>query len=332
MPIARCYPTAVTANYSLTNQNNILGYVSTAATHTGSLSVGTVISCDTNVDLGKIPAGSTINSIAFKVRARAGGAGTRSFYSVALRAGAGNPVKLNVSESPLTTSDAVYTITMTRDDLTGAGFTDALIIDSACIVEWTFISKSTTSTTTTWTHAWLEVDFTPPANHWVTDVTLSADTTNGDTNSWTNPANAIAEDNAYATFNKTTAGFNSFYFLSSGVDSIPAGATLKGILFEIDYKVSSTSSSPVFWLKFFSFADNVWESGVITDTNERRYIFGGYNNTMGRTRASISDAYNYLRISQSNTTSTQHQIDHIRLQIYWEQPVSGNTLFFGENF
>lgn len=332
MPIARCYITNVVTTYSFTNQANLVGYIDTTTTHTGSLSVNTVLGVDAKMDFGKIPAGSTVNSITFYVRARSSANSTRAFRAVALRQSTGSATKLNTNETLLTTSDSVRSVTFTRADLTGAGFTDATILDSNNVVEWKFISKSTTSVTTTWTHAWAEVDFTPPAGHEVVTVTLSADTGVADTNQWTTPSNAIAEDNAYATLTKTTAGMQEFYFTSSGVDAIPAEATIKGILFEVDFRVSVTSSSPEMWLKFFSFGESVWTTGTITNTNKRRYIFGSYSNTMARTRQSISDRGNYLRVWQANTTSTSHQIDHIRLQIYYQLPAAGNALFFGENF
>ena len=181
---------------------------------------------------------------------------------------------------------------------------------------------------------WLEIDYTPPANVFVQNITLSGDASQNGI--WTSQAQGIGDDNLYATHVKTTTSFAPYYCLNNSDVVVPAGAILRGIQIEVDVKVSVTSSSPTFWLKVWGTADGVYTSGTIAETTERRYVFGSMSDALVRTvlggDGSTPDSNFYIRFTQSTTTSTTYSLDNITCQVCYELPVTGNALFFGEIF
>lgn len=135
-------------------------------------------------------------------------------------------------------------------------------------------------------------------------------------NEWVNGQNAYSSNNSYATYQNVVAtGENNFTAFGF---SIPAGATIDGILVEVEAKTSfSTLNSTVY---VYSTTDTSWSAGksqTINNTESYR-SHGGAADTWGMNWAStdFSDAnFNvYVSIAAGSWTA---YVDDIRITVYY---------------
>lgn len=148
----------------------------------------------------------------------------------------------------------------------------------------------------------------------------------------TNPANVATSNNVYATRAKANTSNDYAVWTTNAASVIPADAVILGVKMQVEYKVSTTASSPFFRAGIGELAMNTNYTTASPTTSDVTYTFGGPTDNMGA--ASRADLANVsLRISQSTSTSTTHSVDYFSVTVYWDYPTDGaNCMFFGENF
>lgn len=138
------------------------------------------------------------------------------------------------------------------------------------------------------------------------------------TNNWTNPSNAGASDNAYATLAADgNPGRLDGYNLGF---AIPAGSSIDGIVVEVEIKISTGSD----WLDANLAADLpggsgfAWMKSASYDTTEGYKTFGSSSDTWGRawTAAEINSS-NFGAFVKPEAASGTVSVDHIRVTVYY---------------
>lgn len=170
--------------------------------------------------------------------------------------------------------------------------------------------------------------------------TFANDATVG-TVDWSGPSNASASDNSYATSGSGTdpAGITTKYLKATNFGfSIPGGATIDGILVEVEGKhVSATGSDTTSGVKLvkadgtFGIGNKTGGSWTTTDTYRS---FGGASDLWSNswTPADINDADFGVGISRTlfredAATQTVSSIDHIRITVYYTEAGGGPNWF-----
>ncbi|WP_147403629.1 hypothetical protein [Alicycliphilus denitrificans] len=153
-----------------------------------------------------------------------------------------------------------------------------------------------------------------------------------DAMAFTNPANVATSNNVYATATKSSTSNDYAVWTTNAASVIPANAVILGVQMQVEYKVSTTASSPFFRAGIGELAQNTGATTASPTTSDVTYTFGGPTDNMGAaSRADLAKVA--LRISQSTSTSTTHSVDYFGVTVYWDYPTDGtNCMFFGENF
>lgn len=153
--------------------------------------------------------------------------------------------------------------------------------------------------------------------------TLANDATVG-TIAWTNPGNAAASDNVYATSSSSGAFTTNYLKATNFGFSIPVGATIDGILVEVEKSGNGTTTK-------FDNSLKLVKGGVIGGTDKTTvdtwplsdtYVSSGSSSDLWGetwTAADINASDFGFSISAKNTGSSAQTIylDHIRITVYY---------------
>ncbi|NWF77640.1 MAG: hypothetical protein HXY36_03495 [Chloroflexi bacterium] len=157
---------------------------------------------------------------------------------------------------------------------------------------------------------------------------------------WSNPANALTQDDNYATATLSKATPTSHYLKVTNFGfAIPSGATIKGILVEIDRYASTGSGgtritdNSIKLVKGGTISgDNKASASPWSDSDTNTYVsYGGPPDLWGLTwsPADINGPGFGVAISakkdDSNNTRTAY-VDHIRITVYYSSPPTDITL------
>ena len=166
------------------------------------------------------------------------------------------------------------------------------------------------------------------------DTSLQSPTTAGNPNTWTNPGNAFASDDTYAT-NSTEEqeqGYASFNF-----PSIPSGSVINGIEVKIEAKSSDANGcrleTRLSWnndlsntaVKFASITgnDSVVTLGGSVNTWGRTWAVGDFVNSNFVLRVAFDDVSGNSCRQQDvpNNSALVASIDHMQAQVFYTPPV-----------
>ena len=145
-------------------------------------------------------------------------------------------------------------------------------------------------------------------------------------NAWTNPGNAYADDNVYATAapakNGTTSGqWSGFGFTSA----IPSGSTINAVTVEFGYYVSTTSSIATVGSQLYS--GGVAKGAEYTDTAEPTSEVTRSYAVSGLTLSDLADANLAIQVRASrgsSNTAVTFYLDFVRVAVdYSPPPVTG---------
>lgn len=152
---------------------------------------------------------------------------------------------------------------------------------------------------------------------------------------WTNPNNSLASDNAYATFTDTgSPGNNSYFRFNTNASSVlPAGITILGVVAQVEYRASNTSTQPRISAGPGYFGGPMTNDVFVT-TADAFYAFGSTTNPLEA--VTVSDlAVAAVRFGKEVTGTVTYYLDFVRITVYWDYSSNlngGSVLFFGENF
>jgi len=337
MPTVNIFPSVVSQNWGgMSSPNNILGFTGNPASYSGALGMYNGVGMTLEMPLKSyIPAGSTINSIVLKTRARCSSSQAMSFYSVALKASNGNMgTYLITYGSGMLTNYSTYTSSF---DSWASYMTSAELLGTwDPTIEVNFANLNGNAITISyldWMYAYLEVAFTPPANTGVMDMSLGYDVAGDAT--WTNNWWGQGLDTNAATAT-STASLLPYYYSNNG-SNLPANAIISGVLVDLYMTAGSTANLATVYPKFWGTADGAYSQSIVPYLN--CYRFGGMSDTLGRVRGDISGAgvgsqyLSYFRIAPSNGNAVLYSIDHAQCLVYYTLPVATNTsLTLAENF
>ena len=160
--------------------------------------------------------------------------------------------------------------------------------------------------------------------------TMADDATVG-TVSWTNPDNAKVSDNVYAVIGDQN--ITSHYLKATNFGfSIPTGATINGILVEIERKASSSVRVKDSSVKIVK-ADSTLGStnkAYINDLWPNTDAYKSYGSSSDLwdetwTAENINDVDFGVVLSAINTISTTFSVDHIRITVYYTEVAAAST-------
>jgi len=145
---------------------------------------------------------------------------------------------------------------------------------------------------------------------------------------WTNPGNAVASDNIYATMllsSSTVTVWGNFLQVTNFGFSIPTGATINGITVGIERKVSSTSFNPkdhtVKLVKGGTIQGNNKASASVYPTSDAYATYGSSSDLWGLTltdtdvNASTFGVAISCQCDVTAKSATAFSIDHIRITV-----------------
>lgn len=146
---------------------------------------------------------------------------------------------------------------------------------------------------------------------------------------WVNPDNAKASDNVYAVFTSGGTDISHYLKATNFGFSIPTGATINGILAEVEGKVGAFS----YYVDGFAVKANViktprFQQGIFT-TTEAYIPYGSSSSLWGQawTAADINDSGFGIAIDTNSGFGAS--IDHIRITVYYT--AGGNAMTFTGN-
>jgi hypothetical protein len=156
--------------------------------------------------------------------------------------------------------------------------------------------------------------------------TLASDNSNGGATAWTNPSNAAASDNSYAV---ATNHSSSHYLKATNFGfSIPSGATITGVLLEIECKSNGGSVGTVKIVKGGSVVGNGGTSPLFGPINmsavDTYNAYGGVNSlqawnvTLTDTDVNASNFGCVFSVGNGGKGSYTTSVDHIRITVYYE--------------
>lgn len=164
--------------------------------------------------------------------------------------------------------------------------------------------------------------------------TVADDASHGPgSNVWSNPSNAAASDNAYAIYTLSAGNRPSHYLKATNFGfSIPSGATIDGIIVEIEKSTGGSGTVTDDEVKI------VKADGSIGTTNkalagdwpaEQYHTYGGATDKWGETwtDANINDVDFGVVISANRVTGTtpSARVDHIRITVHYTESGGGTT-------
>lgn len=141
---------------------------------------------------------------------------------------------------------------------------------------------------------------------------------------WSNPSNAGASDNSYATATAAVAVDTHYLKATNFGFAIPPGATIDGIVVEVEKKVSAgtlTVDQRVRIVKGGAVGSTDKSSGTAWSTSEGYVTYGAANDLWGEswTDADINDTTFGVVIAGGTTEAIPPtlSIDHIRITVYY---------------
>lgn len=152
-----------------------------------------------------------------------------------------------------------------------------------------------------------------------------ADALGGTPVAWTNVSNILSSDDSRATAS-VSGTTTAEYAKATGFGfSIPAGATILGIVVEVEWNRENTGQ-PILGhariVKSGSLAGTDKNSGLVTATTDTYQTFGGPTDLWGQSwTASDINSSGFgagSRMRANGGTATEVRIDHIRITVYWE--------------
>jgi hypothetical protein len=161
-----------------------------------------------------------------------------------------------------------------------------------------------------------------------TNFVLTVDT---GASAWTNSANAVGADGAYATTTSTLVDLYTDYDGSL----IPSGATLGLITVTARGYATWSGGTVDFYLRELgtrNFSDGSALSAALTTTPTTYTLANDTAANLGVTYSNFISAQRLRFRNRSSGGSGTAFIDHITFSVTWEAPPSGNILFLGENF
>lgn len=155
--------------------------------------------------------------------------------------------------------------------------------------------------------------------------TAADDATVG-TLAWSNPDNIKVSDNVYASASTSTVPFTTHYLKATNFGfSIPAGATINGILVEIERKMSGPSVSVIdSEIKIVksdgSIGSTNKSTGATWQTVESYSSFGGSSDLWGETWTSSDiNSSNFGAVLSATVNLRTANVDHIRITITYTE-------------
>lgn len=157
---------------------------------------------------------------------------------------------------------------------------------------------------------------------------------------WANPDNAKASDNSYATVDFTSAEANSHYLKATNFGfSIPEGATINGILVEVEARTGVGANS---WqwdeIKIVKSngaigAENKEAESNVPQTSDTYALFGGLTDLWNEiwTAGDINNA-NFgmvIRALSIEDVTGDASVDHIRITVYYTAGASDTCTYSG---
>lgn len=158
--------------------------------------------------------------------------------------------------------------------------------------------------------------------------TLADDSAVG-TVAWSNPSNATSDNGVYATASSDGATVSHYLKATNFGFTIPVGATIKGILAEIDKKKGSgtTKDSEVKIVKADGSVGTTNKADTVSNwpLSDTYISHGSSSDLWGETWTvtDINDADFGVVVSVSQSSSpapATASVDHIRITVYYSQP------------
>lgn len=145
---------------------------------------------------------------------------------------------------------------------------------------------------------------------------------------WSNPGNITASDNAYAT--ATTAnGVDTHYLKGTNFGfSIPADASIRGILLEIERKGVCTGcviDSRVRLIKGGIVGSTDRASGTGWDISESFVAYGSSSDLWGTTWTALDindSSFGAVLASNAIASGTTASVDSVRITVYYALPIN----------
>jgi len=159
--------------------------------------------------------------------------------------------------------------------------------------------------------------------------TMADDATVGSV-AWNNPNNAKVSDNVYAMIELGESDYISHYLKATNFGfSIPEGATIDGIVVEIERKktADTLNDSSIKIIKSDgSFGTTDKSIGAAWSTTESYISYGANNDLWGEswTATDINDANFGVGISAYSDQGDAY-IDHIRITVYYTEAATGTN-------
>lgn len=156
----------------------------------------------------------------------------------------------------------------------------------------------------------------------------------GTASGWTSSNNSFASDNSYATTTLLSGSTDTVLFSITNFSfSIPSGATIDGIVAEIERKVNSTSRNPkdsgVLIVKGGSASGTDKASASVWPTSDAYATYGTSSDLWGLswTDTDINASNFGVRIGCKRDAgakgTTTYSIDHIRITVYYTAAAGG---------
>jgi hypothetical protein len=156
--------------------------------------------------------------------------------------------------------------------------------------------------------------------------TLASDSTVGDT-PWTNPSNAGASDNVYAT-NSTEGGTPQYLKATNFGFSIPTGATINGILVEVEGKSLTTITINLRIVKGGTIGSTNKTSSLTTTEQYRSVPATDFETDLWGETWTIDDinasTFGMVLAGPFRAGNYLDSVDHIRITVYYTD-ASGNA-------
>lgn len=171
----------------------------------------------------------------------------------------------------------------------------------------------------------------------------------GSANAWSNPGNITASDGAacseYAPspINLITYGLYVYLDAATVQAVVPDGAIITGMIYRVRARVDNTVPGFSLYPKWGA-SDGLFPI-TPTSTSFADYTLGDSvsipaNGGVAPSAATVRDNWTsdaltglYFRTTKQYTNDTATiYVDQIAIELFWSNPASGNTLFFGENF
>lgn len=140
--------------------------------------------------------------------------------------------------------------------------------------------------------------------------------------SWSNPGNAAASDNSYATVSLFPTGQSHYLKATNFGFSIPGGSTIEGIVVEVEHKESGSGvcrDNRIRIVKGGAIGSTDKASGTEWPTSDGTASYGADNDLWGETwTVSEINASDFgVAISAIGLGTGTASIDHIKITVYY---------------